>query len=64
MAEVEGGGLGMLDEGDSSTMAQNTKALPQDPLDGMLVGWPSLDKQELRREQHEAKLARAGLDRP
>ncbi len=29
-----------------------------DPLDGMLAGWPELDKKALRKEQHERRLAR------
>ena len=29
-----------------------------DPLDGMLAGWPELDKTALRKEQHERRLAR------
>ena len=28
----------------------------KDPLDGLLVGWPTSSKQELRRAQHEARL--------
>lgn len=29
-----------------------------DPLDGLLAGWPNLDKKELRNAQHKARLAR------
>ena len=30
----------------------------RDPLDGLLAGWPEVDKKDLRREQHERRLAR------
>lgn len=29
-----------------------------DPLDGLLAGWPNLDKKELRKAQHQARLSR------
>lgn len=34
------------------------EALMDDPLDGLLVGWPSMDKKELRQAQHEARIGR------
>lgn len=30
----------------------------KDPLDGLLLGWPSVEKKDLRHAQHEARLAR------
>jgi len=29
-----------------------------DPLDGLLADWPSFDKKDLRKAQHEARLRR------
>ena len=40
------------------TFAPQPEPAERDPLDGLLVGWPSVDKKELRRAQHEARLAR------
>ncbi|MBL0212202.1 MAG: hypothetical protein IPQ13_15020 [Holophagaceae bacterium] len=36
----------------------NTDPAEDDPLDGLLAGWPNLDKKELRKAQHKARLAR------
>ncbi len=36
----------------------NTGLAEDDPLDGLLLGWPDLDKKELRKAQHEARLLR------
>jgi hypothetical protein len=30
----------------------------QDPLDGLLAGWPDLDKSDLRKGQHQKRLGR------
>lgn len=30
----------------------------EDPLDGLLAGWPTFDKRELRQGQHEVRLTR------
>lgn len=40
--------------------ATDLKAGPAagDPLEGLLADWPPMDKQELRRAQHEARLGR------
>ena len=46
--------LGALEK----TVVQKAEAAPQDPLDGLLVGWPTSSKQDLRRAQHEARLAK------
>ena len=47
--------LGALEQ----TLAPGSKSSPvEDPLDGLLAGWPLLDKKALRKEQHEARLAR------
>jgi len=40
------------------TLAPQPEPAVKDPLDGLLVGWPSLEKKELRKAQHEARLAR------
>lgn len=41
------------------TLAAGTRNPPvEDPLDGLLVGWPQTDKKALRMERHEARLAR------
>jgi len=36
----------------------NAELAEDDPLDGLLAGWPNLDKKVLRKAQHEARLAR------
>lgn len=36
----------------------NAEPTESDPLDGLLAGWPNLDKKELRKAQHQARLAR------
>ncbi len=36
----------------------STELDESDPLDGLLAGWPDLDKKELRKAQQEARLAR------
>jgi hypothetical protein len=46
--------LGALEQ----TFAPQPESAVQDPLDGLLVGWPSTEKKDLRRAQHEARLAR------
>ena len=46
--------LGALEQ----TMNLGPPSASVDPLDGMLVGWPQLDKKELRRSQQEARLSR------
>jgi len=46
--------LGALEQ----TFAVQPEPEVKDPLDGLLVGWPSMEKKELRRAQHEARLAR------
>ena len=46
--------LGALEQ----AWTQKPEAGAKDPLDGLLVGWPDLDKKELRRAQHEARLGR------
>ena len=47
--------LGALEQ----TIAPVSKNAPaEDPLDGLLAGWPVLDKMALRKEQHEARLTR------
>ena len=40
------------------TLAPQPELAVKDPLDGLLVGWPSMEKKDLRRAQHEARLAR------
>ena len=46
--------LGSLEQ----ALNQEPRTEAKDPLDGLLSGWPDLDKKELRRAQHEARLAR------
>jgi hypothetical protein len=46
--------LGALEQ----TLALKAGPAGKDPLDGLLAGWPPLDKKDLRRAQHEARLAR------
>jgi hypothetical protein len=40
------------------TFAPQAEPMVKDPLDGLLLGWPSMEKKDLRRAQHEARLAR------
>ena len=40
------------------TLVPQPEPAVKDPLDGLLAGWPSLEKKELRQAQHEARLAR------
>ena len=47
--------LGALEQAVTLRMDSATR----DPLDGLLAGWPTSSKQELRRAQHEARLAKA-----
>ena len=46
--------LGALEQ----TFAPQPETGVKDPLDGLLVDWPSLEKQDLQQAQHEARLAR------
>jgi len=46
--------LGALEQ----ALAPQPEPALKDPLDGLLAGWPSLEKQDLRRAQHEARLGR------
>jgi len=46
--------LGALEQ----TLALKPDPVTKDPLDGLLADWPALDKKDLRRAQHEARLAR------
>ena len=38
------------------TVATRADPVTRDPLDGLLVGWPDLDKKALRAAQHQARL--------
>jgi hypothetical protein len=40
------------------TLALKAGPASQDPLDGLLAGWPTLEKKDLRQAQHEARLGR------
>jgi len=40
------------------TLTLKSEPLAKDPLDGLLLGWPVLDKKDLRIAQHEARLSR------
>ena len=42
--------LGALEQ----TLLVNVEPQTEDPLDGLLAGWPSMDKKDLRNAQHEA----------
>jgi hypothetical protein len=44
--------LGALEQ----TLNMEAEPAAKDPLDGLLAGWPTLDKKDLRRAQHEARL--------
>jgi hypothetical protein len=46
--------LGALEQ----TLGPQPDVAVKDPLDGLLAGWPSMEKKELRRAQHEARLAK------
>ena len=46
--------LGALEQ----TFAPQPEPASKDPLDGLLVDWPPIEKKDLRRAQHEARLAR------
>jgi len=46
--------LGALEQ----TFSPQSGPAAKDPLDGLLVDWPSMEKKDLRRAQHEARLAR------
>jgi hypothetical protein len=46
--------LGALEQ----TVALKVDPAVKDPLDGLLAGWPNLDKKGLRAAQHEARLGR------
>lgn len=40
------------------SLAADAPNADPDPLDGLLAGWPDLDKRDLRRGQHGKRLAR------
>jgi hypothetical protein len=44
--------LGALEQ----TVATRADPVTRDPLDGLLVDWPDLDKKALRASQHQARL--------
>ncbi len=46
--------LGALEQ----TLAMQAEPVGQDPLDGLLAGWPNLDKKALRAGQQAARLGR------
>lgn len=46
--------LGALEQ----TVNLKDEAAARDPLDGLLAGWPTLDKKDLRKAQHEARVHR------
>ena len=46
--------LGALEQ----TLAMKPDPGGQDPLDGLLAGWPDLDKKALRASQHRGRLGR------
>ena len=48
--------LGALER--TLTPASGPEATLKDPLDGLLAGWPSQDKKELRQAQHQQRLTR------
>jgi len=59
-AVIRGGStskVDLLEALEHSVMVQAESSEP-DPLDGMLAGWPDLDKRVLRKAQHEHRLAR------